>query len=69
MVYLSIRGRAMAAQDALGEVGVLTLAIDDDRMRFVLHKDLGDEDVERAIAALREALPDLVVGSGTVTGP
>lgn len=52
MVYLAIRGRAAAAQDVLGEAGVLTFALDADRMRFVLHKDLGDEDVTRAIEAL-----------------
>jgi threonine aldolase len=58
MIYLSIPGRAMAAQEELGAAGVLALAIDDDRMRFVLHKDLDDDDVERAIAAFADFVAD-----------
>ncbi|MEZ6195739.1 MAG: low-specificity L-threonine aldolase [Planctomycetota bacterium] len=54
MVYLRIAGRAREAQRALGERDVLALALDADRMRFVLHRDLDDADVDAAIAAMRE---------------
>lgn len=41
---------------------VLALALDERRVRFVTHRDVGDEDVGRAASALAEALSEIREG-------
>ncbi len=43
--------------DGLRARGVLAVALGELGIRFVTHKDVDDDDVERALAALRELLP------------
>jgi threonine aldolase len=49
MVYLQVPN-ALALADALMEAGVACCALAPDRLRLVTHLDLGDADVEEAIA-------------------
>jgi len=42
--------------EKLKERGILTLATTGGRIRFVTHKDIGDNDLEKAISAFREIL-------------
>ena len=44
------------AVDALAARGVLALELDG-RVRFVTHREIGDEDVERAAYAIAEVVP------------
>jgi threonine aldolase len=53
VVFVERPGRdAPAIERKLEEEGVRALALAPDRLRFVTHLDVGDADVERAIAAL-----------------
>lgn len=59
MVYLTVEGPPGSAPDLerkLAGMGVLCIALED-RIRLVTHRDVGDEDVERALRAFRDALP------------
>jgi threonine aldolase len=53
------RGDAPALETKLRERGVATSALATDRLRFVTHRDVGDADVERAIAAMERATREL----------
>jgi len=58
MVYLAVAGGPAAAGGlvaALGRDGVRALALGG-RIRLVTHRDIGDEDVDRAVRAFRAAL-------------
>jgi len=46
---------AQALQGGLAERGVLALALAPDRLRFVTHRDVGERDIERALAAMADA--------------
>ena len=52
IVVVRLEGRdAHAVQTHLAAHGVQAIAFGSDRMRFVTHHDVGDDDVERALAA------------------
>jgi threonine aldolase len=53
VVVLRPAGDARAAQQALAEQGVLASLLGEGALRFVTHRDVGDEDVERAVRAAR----------------
>lgn len=53
IVFVTTRGDARAAQEALRARGVLAIALDPRRVRFVFHRDAGDEALEAAVAACR----------------
>ncbi len=50
--------RAAETARRLAERGVLAIALAPRRLRFVTHREVGDEDVERAIQAARAALAE-----------
>ncbi len=50
LLYMRLPGRARAFQEACARRDVLALALDDDLIRMVTHKDIDDADVERALA-------------------
>lgn len=56
IVFVSIPGRAQQVTAALAEQGVLTFALDPDRVRFVFHRDVGDEALSAAIGCCRSVL-------------
>jgi threonine aldolase len=59
MVYLRVRGGDAGARSLtgrLGERGVLAIPLPGGVVRFVTHNDLGDEDIDRAVASLRGVL-------------
>jgi threonine aldolase len=56
IVMARLPGRAVALEAAIARDGVLAFALDDDRLRFVLHRDVGDDAVPAALEALRRAL-------------
>lgn len=56
LLYMKLRGRARRFQDACARAGVLALAIDDDLIRMVTHKDIDDADIARALAVSLEDL-------------
>jgi threonine aldolase len=45
---------ALALEKELAAQGVLAIALAADRLRFVTHRDVGDDDVERALAAMEK---------------
>jgi threonine aldolase len=53
IVFVTTRGDARAAEEALRERGVLSIALDPHRVRFVFHRDAGDDALEAAVAACR----------------
>lgn len=53
IVFVATRGDARAAQEALRARGVLAIALDPRRVRFVFHRDAGDDALEAAVAACR----------------
>ncbi len=50
LVYVSCPGKAHAFVEACAQNDVMTLALNDDTLRFVTHKDIDDRDVERVLA-------------------
>ena len=56
IVFASVPGRAQELQRALAEHGVLAIALDPDRVRFVFHRDVGDDALTAAIVACRATL-------------
>ena len=60
MVFLHVDTRLGTAQrlaEALATRGVLALALDPQRLRFVTHLDVRAADIERTIEALQASLP------------
>jgi threonine aldolase len=56
IVFVARPGRdAFEIEGRLREQDVLALALAPDRLRFVTHRDVGDRDVERALAAMEKA--------------
>ncbi len=53
LVFVTTTSPAPAAQDAFAERGVLGLALGPRRMRFVFHRDVGDDALEAAVDAAR----------------
>jgi threonine aldolase len=53
------RGDAAKLEAKLTGQGVLTTALGADRLRFVTHRDVGDADVARAVAAMERATREL----------
>jgi len=53
IVFVGTRGDARAAEAALREHGVLTFALDGRRVRFVFHRDAGDDALDGAVSACR----------------
>jgi threonine aldolase len=53
IVFVGTRGDARAAQEALRGRGVLAIALDPRRVRFVFHRDAGDDALDAAVAACR----------------
>jgi threonine aldolase len=57
MDVVTIRGPAVpAVLEAMKEQGVLAVGFGPGRIRFVTHRDVGDEDVTSAANALRRIL-------------
>jgi len=54
IVFVTTRKDAKAAEVALAERGVLVFALGPTRLRFVFHRDVGDDALTAAIAACRE---------------
>ncbi len=50
LVYVTCPGRAHSFVEACAAHDVLTLALNDDTLRFVTHKDIDDRDVDRVLA-------------------
>lgn len=66
MVYVALDGGRDVAErleSRLAESGVLAVALGDGMLRFVTHSDLRDEDVGRAIEAVRDEAARLGAGS------
>jgi threonine aldolase len=53
IVFVGTTGDARAAEAALRERGVLVFALDPRRVRFVFHRDAGDDALEAAVAACK----------------
>ena len=53
IVFVTTRGDARVAEGALRERHVLAIALDPRRVRFVFHRDAGDDALEAAVAACR----------------
>jgi threonine aldolase len=53
LVMVTTRGDAWQAETALAERGVLTFALDARRVRFVFHRDLGDDALDAAVSACK----------------
>jgi threonine aldolase len=51
IVFATTRGTALEAETKLAERGVLTLALAPRRLRFVFHRDVGDDALDAAIEA------------------
>ncbi|MFT7618661.1 MAG: threonine aldolase [Planctomycetota bacterium] len=49
LVYVSCPGRARAFEEACAAADVMTLALNDDTLRFVTHKDIDDSDINRVL--------------------
>lgn len=49
LVYVSCPGRAKEFEQACAKNDVLTLALNNDTLRFVTHKDIDDDDVNRVL--------------------
>ena len=59
MVYVGLEGiSGPAVVEACGKRGLLVLAVREDRLRFVLHRDLDDEALGQAIQILNEVAKD-----------
>lgn len=59
IVFVRVAGRtALEVRDGLVRRGVLASATGPETLRFVTHLDVGDADVERALAALRAELAE-----------
>jgi threonine aldolase len=54
IVFVTTRGDAKAAEDGLLRRGVQAIALGRTRLRFVFHRDVGDDALEAAVAACRE---------------
>ncbi len=50
---------AKQLEQKLGERGVLAIALADDRLRFVTHRDVGDPEAERALRAMESVTREL----------
>jgi len=58
-VFLHIdpsRGTAQRLSEQLASRGILTLALDPQRLRFVTHLDVRTEDIDQAIEGVRIAM-------------
>lgn len=53
IVFVTTRGDAAAAERALRERGVLGIALGARRIRFVFHRDAGDDALDAAVSACR----------------
>lgn len=53
LLFITTRGDARQAQARLEQRGILTFALGPRRLRFVFHRDVGDDALEAAIAASR----------------
>jgi len=53
ILFVTTRGDARQAQARLEERGILTFALGSRRLRFVFHRDAGDDALEAAVAAGR----------------
>ena len=53
ILFVATRGDARQAQARLEERGILTFALGARRLRFVFHRDAGDDALEAAVAAGR----------------
>jgi threonine aldolase len=53
IVFVTTRGDAQAAEAALAERGVLTFALGRTRLRYVFHRDVGDDALAAAVDASR----------------
>jgi threonine aldolase len=59
MVYVNLRALGVAGRHVMEEMrneGVITLALSDDAMRLVTHRDVSAEDVETALKGFRKVL-------------
>ena len=54
IVFVDTEGPAGDAEDALGAAGLLCFALSEHRLRFVFHRDVGDEAVEGAHRICRQ---------------
>jgi threonine aldolase len=54
MVYVRAKGRAQAIAGEMKAHAVWVLAVDRDTLRFVVHKDIDDADIERAVTVMEE---------------
>jgi len=54
IVFVGTEGDARDAEKQLTALGVLTFALDPRRIRFVFHRDAGDDALEGAVAACRK---------------
>ena len=69
MVYVGLDGfSGPAVVEACGARGLLVLAVREDLLRFVLHRDIDDEGLERACEILREIAADPSLKTGTDAG-
>lgn len=50
LVYVETERPALDIERALGDLGILCLALDACRLRLVTHFDVGDEDIDKAVA-------------------
>ena len=53
LVFLTTKGSAIEAEAALAERGVGVFALSPERLRFVFHRDVGDDGLEAAIEGCR----------------
>jgi len=54
IVFVTTRKDARSAEEALAGRGVLGIALGRDRLRFVFHRDVGDDALSAVVAACRE---------------
>ncbi len=55
IVFVGTEGDASVVEQRLAALGVLAIALDPRRIRFVFHRDAGDDALEAAVAACRKA--------------
>ena len=56
IVFVTTRAEAKSAEQALARRGVLTIALGPRRLRFVFHRDAGDDALQAAVEACRSVL-------------
>jgi len=56
IVFATVTGRAQKVEAALFERGVAVIALDPDRVRFVFHRDVGDDALQAALDGCRAVL-------------